>query len=262
MTAVAEHLAVGQGWLPFSSGRGGLRLYCLPHAGGSASAYRSWAGLLDGVAVCPVQPPGRETRRAEAPLTRMTAFAAAVADAILGDAAGAPYAVLGHSLGALAGFEVLREIRRRGGPGPVHLIVSGCADPRRAAGDDRPAGEDGLTDAQILTLVRALGGTPEEYLSDPRVLGFIMPVLRADLAVKVSYEYQPEQPLDVPITAISATEDARASAESMAGWRDQTVRRFQQASLNGGHFALLEQPGAALDCVRRALAPYLGGAHS
>jgi surfactin synthase thioesterase subunit len=257
VTAVAEQAPAVRRWLPFPPPGGGLRLYCLPHAGGSASAYRSWAGRLDGVAVCPVQPPGRETRRAEPPLTRMPEVAAAAADVILADAAGSPYAVFGHSLGALAGFEVVREIRRRGGPAPVHLIVSACAEPRRAAGDDTPAGEDGLTDAQILALVRALGGTPEEYLSDPRVLNFIMPVLRADLKVKVSYQYRPEQPLDVPITAITATEDTRASDESMTGWRDQTARRFQRATLPGGHFALLEQPDAAVGCIRRVLQPYL-----
>jgi surfactin synthase thioesterase subunit len=256
VSAVADPALAVRRWLPFPPLGDGLRLYCLPHAGGSASVYRSWAGLLDGVAVCPVQPPGRETRRTEPPLTRMAEVATAAADAILADAAGSPYAVFGHSLGALAGFEVIREIRRRGGPAPVHLIVSACGEPRQAAGDDAPAGEDGMTDTQILALVRALGGTPDDYLSDPRVLGFIMPVLRADLKVKVSYRYRPEQPLDVPITAIAATQDTRASSESMLGWRDQTVRRFQRATpLAGGHFALLEQPEAALRRIRRALQP-------
>src|SRR5580700_7799232 len=211
-------------WLPYQPAQCGLRLYCLPHAGGSASSYRAWAGALDGVAVCPVQPPGRETRRADALLTSMAEMASELADVLLADAGDTPYAVFGHSLGGLIGFEVTREIRRRGGPGPVHLIVSGCADPPSAASEDSHVADAGMTDEQILDLVRSLGGTPQEYMSDPRVLRFIMPVLRADLKVKVSYRYRPEGPLAVPITAIAGTEDARASISAMLGWRGQTIR--------------------------------------
>lgn len=253
MTALADHPPVISSWLPYRPASAGLRLYCLPHAGGSASIYRSWAGRLPGVAVCPVQPPGRETRRLDTPLTSMDEMAGTLAGVLLADAGDAPYAIYGHSLGGLVGFEVIKEIRRRDGRDPVHLLVSGCAAPQLAADDDPDVRGGGMTDAQILRLLRSLGGTPEEYLSDPRVLRIIMPSLRADLAVKTSYRYRPEPPLDVPITVIAGTHDARASVQSMLGWREQTVRRFRARTLAGGHFAVLEQQEETLGYIGRAL---------
>ncbi|MGD0607253.1 MAG: thioesterase domain-containing protein [Streptosporangiaceae bacterium] len=103
-----------------------LPLFCLPHAGAGASAFRTWPDCLPGVLVLPVQPPGRESRFREAPYERMGPLVAELAAIMLGVAGSRPYAVYGHSLGALVAFETLREIRRRGGTEPVHLFVSGC----------------------------------------------------------------------------------------------------------------------------------------
>ena len=36
-----------------------------------------------------------------------------------------PFAILGHSLGALIAFELLRQLARQGGPRPLALFVAG-----------------------------------------------------------------------------------------------------------------------------------------
>jgi medium-chain acyl-[acyl-carrier-protein] hydrolase len=171
-----------------------------------------------------------------------------LADALLADLADSAdprYAVYGHSLGALIGFELVHEIRRRGGPAPVRLVVSGAAAPQWTPPEPDPTETD-LSDPQIIDLLRKLGGTPEIFLSDPRVLRMIMPPIRADLQVKSTYRYAPQPPLDLPITALASTEDLRAPQESMAAWREQTVRRFTLHTLTGGHFAVLEQSDTVL----------------
>ena len=46
-----------------------LRLFCFPYAGGGAAAFRTWPeSLPDSVALCGVQPPGRENRIGEGPI--------------------------------------------------------------------------------------------------------------------------------------------------------------------------------------------------
>lgn len=248
--------------LPFDVPPGAVRLYCLPHAGGAASTFRPWIGRLPGVSVCPLQPPGREGRLREPPHERMAPLVAELAGAVIAGA-DPPYAVYGHSLGALVGFELVREVRRRGGPQPVHLFVSGCAAPQSSYDDGPPVG--GMDDAQVVTMLRQLGGTPEWMLADETVLGMILPPFRADFAVKESYRYQPEPPLEVPLTALAATVDPRASVQATAGWRDQTARRFESHTLVGGHFAALEQASLTLTYVSAALrhstpAPAMAGA--
>lgn len=234
-------------WLPYRTQAGvppdALPLYCLPHAGGGASAYRTWLGRLPGVAVVPAQPPGREGRLREPAHDRMGPLVAELADVVLADAAGrcpdGRYAVYGHSLGALVAYWLLREIRRRGAPLPVHLFVSGCVAPH-CSFDDGPPVRD-MAQPELVATLRRLGGTPEWLLADQSVLDMILPAIRADFAVKETTEYHREPPLDVPITALPSTRDPRADGESMARWRDQTTAGFRSHTLVGGHFAVFEQ---------------------
>lgn len=240
-------------WLPYPDADAGVRLYCLPHAGGSASSFRPWVGRLHGVAVRPVQPPGRETRRHDSAHTDMGALTAELAAVILDDAEERPYAVYGHSMGALVGFELIRRIQRIGGRPPAHFMLSGCRAPHVATPDDDPTTLRDMSQDRIVAWLRKLGGTPEPFLSDPRALAMILQPIRADLAVLTSFRYQPSPPLDVPITSVAATDDPRAGVAAISAWRDQTVRRFEQHILSGGHFAVFEQAEATLEIIRRAL---------
>ena len=74
---------------------------------------------------------------------------AEVAEALLADAQDAPYAVYGHSFGALTAFELLHVIRSLGGPMPVRLIVSGFSAPQ-----DEDFADDAVTDEEIIALLR------------------------------------------------------------------------------------------------------------
>jgi len=242
-------------WLPFARPEGALTLYCVPHAGGSASAFRPWFGRVGGVAVRPVQPPGRETRLRETPYRDMAAYVRDLARAVRADieATQKPYAVYGHSLGAWVAFELVRALRRSGAPAPEHLAVSGAAAPDGPQYDDGPP-VGGMTEHEVVAVLRKIGGTPEWMLGDPRMRAVIVPRFRGDFQVKESYRYAPEPPLDVPITAISASADPRAGTETMDGWRRQTVRRFTAHTVVGGHFAVLEQSELTLRHLAQILA--------
>jgi surfactin synthase thioesterase subunit len=242
-------------WLPFGLPDGPTRLYCLPHAGGSASMFVPWSRGLDGVSVRPVEPPGRGTRFGQTPYQRIDTLVDDLAQTILEQEweEQGRYAVYGHSLGALVGFELLRELRRLGAPAPVHLFVSGSQAPDDSTGDEDPP-VDGLTDGQVADVLRRIGGTPERLLSDRTALRLILPPFRADFQAKQSYVFRPDVPLDVPITAIAATADPRVGAPTMQAWERHTTDRFELFSLVGGHFAVLEQAAATQRIVRRALA--------
>src|SRR5215467_12715139 len=61
-------------WLDNNLNRrdGRFRLFCFPPAGGGSSFFRGWGDAgLDGIEICPVQLPGRETRLDEPPFTRL-----------------------------------------------------------------------------------------------------------------------------------------------------------------------------------------------
>lgn len=77
----------------------------LPHAGGSASFFRSWSERLPpDIDLLALQYPGREDRFNEAPATRLEDLSDGAALA-LRDFADAPLALFGHSLGAALAYE-------------------------------------------------------------------------------------------------------------------------------------------------------------
>jgi surfactin synthase thioesterase subunit len=256
MTVIEE---AASRWLPLRdrSGPAALPLFCLPHAGAGASAFRTWQGKLGGVAVLPVQPPGREARFRDEPYQHMTPLVRDLATVLLAEMGDTdqPYGVYGHSLGALVAFELVRELRRRGGPAPVRLVVSGCVAPHRRFDDGPPVAN--MAQPDLVRMLRRLGGTPEWLLSDPTALELFLPAVRADFSVKETYSYLAESPLAVPLTVLSSTADPRASHEAQTAWRDQTTGVFESHTFAGGHFAVFEQAARTHRHLAEALRPWV-----
>lgn len=214
-----------------------MRLLCLPHAGAGASVYRSWGkNLSPDVTVCPVQPPGRERRSGERPFSSVEPLAKQIAQEIASSVA-SPYAIFGHSTGALCAFQVIRELRASGKQLPVHLFVAGRRAPQLKITRTDLAG---LSPSELSALLRRLGGTPEEVLADYDLLANMQPLLAADFAVNECYTYKPGPPLNIPITAFTGKADASADVTQMAGWCEQTTNDFCLHAFSGGHFAVFD----------------------
>lgn len=176
-------------WFPFDpKADSAVHLVCLPHPGAGASAYRAWGtGLPPDIAACPVQPPGRETRSREAPLDRVEPLVSALADDLLAVLDG-PYALFGHSTGALCAFELCREVRRRRGQMPEHLLVAGRRAPQLP---EEVTGLQDMTADEVVAVLRRHGGTPERVFAAPGMLDMIRPLLAADFAVSERYAFPP-----------------------------------------------------------------------
>jgi medium-chain acyl-[acyl-carrier-protein] hydrolase len=107
-----------------------LRLVCFPHGGKGPSMFNSWSRELPkSIEVSAVQLPGRESRISEPSISAMPELVARLVNGLAGTMQGA-FAFYGHSIGALIAFELTRELRRRGKPLPVHLLVSGRRAPQ------------------------------------------------------------------------------------------------------------------------------------
>jgi medium-chain acyl-[acyl-carrier-protein] hydrolase len=145
-----------------------------------------------------------------------------------------PYAVFGHSMGALLAFELVRRQQRAGKSMPVWMFLSG----RRAP--DMP-GEmislQTLPDREFVAeLSRLYNGMPDEIVDDEESIKMFLPILRADIAVVESYRFMRGEPLDCPMTVFAGARDSSVSWDQMLAWKRQTGRSFALHILPGGHF--------------------------
>ena len=229
-----------------------LRLFCFPYAGAGAAIFRTWSGSLpDHVEVCPVQLPGRGTRLMEKPFTQLLPLVETLAQ-VLAPLLDRPFAFFGHSLGALAGFELARQIRRQSGVQPVRLFVSAARAPQ-IPHRDRPT--YALPESEFLEELRRLNGTPGELLENAELMQIMIPVLRADFAVSQTFVYAAEPPLECGISGFGGVQDYRVTRDDLAAWRDQTSAAFSLQMFPGDHFFL----HAAQPRVLQALSDVLLG---
>lgn len=210
-----------------------VRLFCLPYAGGGASIYRSWPDALpDDIAVLPVQLPGRENRMAEPATEALPVLVEQLVQA-LRPHLGTPFALFGHSMGALLSFELARALRRHGLPQPVHLFLSGRRAPALPPLD---APIHTLSRDGFVGRIRELGGTPDDVFAHPELLELVLPVLRTDFALCETYEYVPEPPLACGMQVFGGTSDTLTPVGDLDAWQQETTGAFRKRVLPGGHF--------------------------
>ena len=242
----------------FSGSRGTprVRLFCFPHGGAGASAYRPWRHKLPPhVDVCAIQLPGRGERWEEPPFNRVEPLVEALADAIEPHL-DLPFAFFGVSMGALIAFELSRALRRRGAPRPTHLFAAAypaphVPNPLLAEGDE------------ILSALDAGGPVAEamlrrrEFLSDvllhPGALRLTLPALRADLEVVLRYVHREEAPLEHPISVLGGRQDLDITRDLLSPWARHTDGDFKLQMVPGPHLFYQTDPSITLEAIAWAL---------
>jgi medium-chain acyl-[acyl-carrier-protein] hydrolase len=227
-----------------------IRLFCFPHAGGTASLCRTWhATLPSEIEVCGAQLPGRANRISEPAFSRLTDLVEAIGAAMT-PLLDKPVAFFGHSMGAVVSFELARWLRRHHGLQPVHLFVSG----RRAPQLPQTNAPTYLTrDDQFLATLGELNGTPQDFFREQALLELILPTLRADFEAVETYRYLDEPPLDCPIMVFGGRDDEESIDGRLDAWQSQTNRSCSKYMMDGGHFFIHSNEQRMLSLIRTGL---------
>jgi len=238
-------------WLVFFEPRAeaALRLFCLPYAGGSANIFRHWAKRLPAeTEVCGVQLPGRGGRLMEPPYTRLEPLIQILARELL-PYFDKPFAVFGHSLGALLIFELVHHLRREYQIEPCRMFVSGRRPPQIP--DDAPSHQ--LPESEFLADLRRLNGTPKEILEHSELMDLMLPVIRADFAINEKYQYSARPPFTFPLTVFGGTEDENVGRDLLVAWSVHTTEELTLHMIPGDHFFIDSQQRLLLDLISREL---------
>ncbi len=159
-----------------------ITLFCLPFAGGGASAYNQWAKKMQGkVTVCPVQLPGREEQIMEKPYIDMSVMLDDLEEAVRKVVYG-PYALWGHSMGGKIAYELEKRLEAAGYTAKC-LFISGS----RVPSIPEPNPIYHLPDEEFKRELGRFEGTPKEVLENQELLDFFLPMLRADFTMDETY---------------------------------------------------------------------------
>ena len=241
------------GWLRIYTERADApqKLVVLPHGGGSASYYRSFAkSFPSSVEVAVVQYPGREDRIGEDPLITMASLVDELAPR-LARYADRGTSMFGHSMGASVGYEVARRLERLWGLRIGLLVVSGRPGPVHQ--------EQGLKhrdDDVLWAELGRLGGTDSRMLESSVLREALLPVLRADYTLVETYSATFGPELTVPIAACGGQDDPEVEPWKLKSWAEVTTGPFSSRTFPGEHFYLTSD---AMNDVVRWVSDHLAG---
>jgi medium-chain acyl-[acyl-carrier-protein] hydrolase len=223
-------------WIIYSQPRPSarLRLFSFSHAGGGSGAFRGWPDRLGNeIELAYVQLPGRESRLRERPFASIPQLIPQLVDAIAAHL-DRGFAFYGHSLGGKIAFEAIRELRRRGAPGPAHLFVAACPAPQVQW--PHPWMHRLDTPHFLQEMQKRYGGIPQQVIEDEELTALLVPMLRADVTMIETYSYTPEAPLDCGVTVFGGLKDPMVEESSLSSWRAQTRGGFRLQMASGDHF--------------------------
>ncbi|MFH1058687.1 MAG: alpha/beta fold hydrolase [Pseudomonadota bacterium] len=225
-----------------------VTLFLLPYAGGSFYAYNELIKQLGpGLTPLALDLPGRG-RRLREPLLMSAEALAADLFGQMRPHLDRPYAIFGHSLGAILGYLAAGLARRDGLAEPRHLFVSARIAPEHP----EPGCLHRLPEAEFIAQVVArYQGIPPAVLAEPELLALFGPILRADVAAAETYRHQPQH-LTAPVTVLLGADDPSTRGRR-PGWDQATSGPVRVQSFSGGHFYLFEHLAAVAALIRQAL---------
>ncbi|MEC0090190.1 thioesterase II family protein [Paenibacillus macquariensis] len=215
-----------------------IKLFCIPHAGGSASIYSKWRAFLNpAIELHPVELCGRGSRHKEDFYQSIDDAAEDIYSQIdyLLDGR---FALFGHSMGSLLAYEVCRKIKERKGMDPVHLFASGRQAPQcKRSGDlihTKP-------DHAVISEIVRLQGTTSELVGNQIFLEYFLPIIKADYKIIEQYNLSSRDILlNCDMTVMCGTDDDFVY-EELSAWQQHTAGTCRIQYFNGGHFYLNDE---------------------
>ncbi|AJJ12396.1 zinc-binding dehydrogenase family protein [Yersinia rohdei] len=219
-----------------------IKLFMMPSMGAGASMFAHFLYHPPGdCEVYAIQSPGRENRIDEPNYTQIPPLLAdleSALDKLLAEEKqqygwDGERVFYGHSYGGIIMFELYRSLRAKKQQLPIHFFVSATMAPQltgtwREVDVMRASADSSASEQKILGLMR--------YIDDVEFVKQILPGIRRDMPLLLSYEYQDEEPLSCPITVFSAIEDDVTRVDEMAQWKSQTTASFKQYLVHGDHW--------------------------
>lgn len=241
MTPPAAHDPVGAQRLP----RGLVRflphrpeqtrtLVCFPWSGAGPRWFGRWAAdMPSDIELLAVVLPGRNGRRAESLEHRFDVLARQISGALATYRMTRRMAFLGHSLGALLGYQVAVNLHQQG------IVVDALVASGSRAPAIPPAVElHKLDDIRLCERLRQLGGLPAGQHHGEDWRQRFLDRTRADLTACETFRPRDPALVSCEVTTWAGTTDWYAPAADVRQWAAISSQPVRHRIFDGGHFFL------------------------
>ncbi|MNE16501.1 Linear gramicidin dehydrogenase LgrE [compost metagenome] len=229
----------------------GMKLFCLPYAGGSATVFTKWRRGLDArIELIPVELSGRGRRFVEPFYSSLHDGVKDIFPFIMDQLGDSDYSLYGHSMGSLYICELMKQIQTHGCKKPQHLFLSGMYPPHIK----NKKKIHHLPDNEFWQEIIKLGGTPKEVSENKELMEIFTPVMRSDYRNVEDYQFEAgKEKWDMDITILTGEEDEIVSMDEIRQWREYTTRSCSIVPFQGGHFFINEEEKKVIDLINNTL---------
>ena len=227
-----------------------IKLFCIPHAGGSAAAYSKWQNYINpSIEICPIELAGRGKRFKEEPYNNIGEAVEDIYNIIKKDL-DREYAFFGHSMGSLIAYELTHYIMQLKNKPPKHIFFSGRKAPNVIYENNsiHKLSEDNLKKKLL-----EFSGTPKEVLDNEHMCKVFLKILRQDFKICELYTYKNEYPkLNCNITILNGNRDD-IKINHIAFWKQHTSKACYIYFFKGGHFYIDDNMGKVASIINSTL---------
>ncbi|BFH66556.1 thioesterase [Paenibacillus dendritiformis] len=226
------------------------KLFCIPHAAGSASLFHHWKELVPAsVDLIPLELAGRGKRFAEALYPSFDDALEDLRALMLRYPLDQPYALFGHSMGSLLAYELAWQLQNMGVRPPEALFLAGQLPPNRFPVHH---GLHRLPDNELWDLLLELGNGAWDR-NDAEIRDVYLPIFRGDLRVCETYRFRPgRDKLTCRLVIMNGEQDAWVG-EELGEWRQLSEKACEFKFFRGGHYFIYEEERQVIDQILQNL---------
>lgn len=219
-----------------------LKVYCLPYAGGTKTAYSDWVNEYSDIAeIIPVEYNGHGERFCEPFYENAEEAANDICQRIMAEKP-VYYAIYGHSFGSMIAVLAAEQLEKKYDKKPLAVIIGGMR-PMHLKYKDKKLYH--LPKEELMKEIYDLGQTSEEIMNEPELVDLIYEIIHNDLRVDETFVYDKEahQKLTIPMVVMTGTEDIESPFEDMKEWQNYTNGSFTIKEFPSGHFFPFQYDG-------------------
>ncbi|MNC10014.1 Linear gramicidin dehydrogenase LgrE [compost metagenome] len=164
---------------------------------------------------------------------------------------GLPFAVLGHSLGAILAYELVRMIHNEMHSDPIHVFFSGRS-PLHLTGWSK---HHLLPDDEFLEYLVALGGISHELQQHDDLLKLFLPIIRSDMQMVENYRLSVDNitPVQSNLSVLFGQEDTIDNLKQLEHWALYSDADCRIEGFPGGHFFVTQNVSEVVAFINKTL---------